>query len=94
MTTSSLILVAGHRYVGTVTGVLNGKRVYREVGFTAARNAEPEPFIRDRETTPDQDRVFVVSHPRHPDKHEPRLYVTGSIRSFNAITERHGEAGA
>lgn len=69
-------LVAGRRYVATVTGTIRGERVYREVGFTAARDGTPEPFIRDRGTTPDQDRVFVVTSFGHA----PRLYVAGSIR--------------
>lgn len=66
----------GQTYVGAVTGMLNGKRVSRDVTFTAARDQDPEPFIRDRESTPDQDRVFVV----HSHGSAPQLFVTGSIR--------------
>lgn len=77
--TALAALEVGKRYVGTVTGVLDGERIYSEQGFTAAR-ATIEPFIRDREATPDQDRVFAVRHPRHPESASPRLFVAGSIR--------------
>ncbi len=69
-------LIKGRQYVGAVTGMLRGERVTRDVTFTAARDQDPEPFIRDREDTPDQDRVFVV----HPHGSAPHLFVAGSIR--------------
>lgn len=70
-------LVKGQRYKATTTGTIRGERFYRPVTFIAARDQEPEPFIRGREMTPDQDRVFVASHFGS----EPRLYVAGSIHS-------------
>lgn len=69
-------LIKGRQYVGAVTGMLRGERVSRDITFTAARDQDPEPFIRDREDTPDQDRVFVV----HPHGSAPHLFVAGSIR--------------
>lgn len=68
-------LVPGTRYVGTVTGVLDGRRIHHEVEFVAAR-AQVEPLVRDRETTPDQDRVFV----QRGSSSYPTLFVAGSIR--------------
>jgi hypothetical protein len=71
------LLTEGARYVGTTTGTLDGVRVSREVEFTASRDMKPEPFVRGRYGTPDQDRVFVV----HPHGSAPALFVTGSIRA-------------
>lgn len=67
----------GDRYIGTSTGTVDGVRVFREVEFTAAREMKPEPFVRGRYRTPDQDRVFIV----HSHGSVPALFVSGSIRS-------------
>ncbi|KQQ65731.1 hypothetical protein [Microbacterium sp. Leaf320] len=74
-------LVKGRRYVGTTTGTRNGERIYRDVVFTASRDQEVEPFIRDRASTPDQDRVF-----REYDKFGsvPMLVVAGTVREVAA----------
>lgn len=69
-------LIKGRQYVGAVSRIYGGQRVSRDVTFTAARDQDPEPFIRDREDAPDQDRVFVV----HSHGSVPGLFVTGSIR--------------
>lgn len=70
-------LIKGRRYVGTTTGTLDGERFYRDVEFTASRDQELEPFIRDRVSTPDQDRVF-----REYENFGsvPMLVVAGSLR--------------
>ena len=75
---SATHLTKGQTYRARTTGVLDGSRVYREVTFTASRDQAVEPFIRDREGTPDQDRVF-----RTYDNFGsvPVLVVTGSIES-------------
>lgn len=79
-------LSKGASYVGTVTGIIRGERVYRDVEFVAARDQLVEPFVRRGigSVTPDQDRVFVV----HPHGAAPELYVTGSIREPYLKTER------
>jgi hypothetical protein len=69
-------LTQGETYIGTTTGVLRGARVERDVTVIASRDQDIKPFIRDREGSPDQDRVFVV----HPHGSVPQLFVTGSIR--------------
>lgn len=69
-------LIKGRQYVGAVTGMRNGERVSHDVTFMAARDQAPEPFVRGREGTPDQDRVFVV----HSHGSVPQLFVAGSIR--------------
>ncbi|EQM83384.1 hypothetical protein [Microbacterium maritypicum] len=70
-------LIKGRRYVGATTGTRDGERFYRDVEFTASRDQEVEPFIRDRTSTPDQDRVF-----REYDNFGsvPMLVVAGSLR--------------
>lgn len=70
-------LLGGRRYVGSTTSTLNGERFYRDVAFTASRDQEIEPFIRDRASTPDQDRVF-----REYENFGsvPMLVVAGSVR--------------
>ena len=70
-------LTAGHRYVGTIVGILNGELVYRDVEFTAAHDGEP------KDVNDDAVAALVVSHPRHPDKHAVRTYVAGSIREIS-----------
>ena len=74
-------LIKGRRYVGTTTSTRNGERSYRDVEFTASRDQEVEPFIRDRASTPDQDRVF-----REYEKFGsvPMLVVAGSLRAVRA----------
>jgi sensor domain CHASE-containing protein len=72
----------GVRYVGTTTGVLRGQRIYHDVTFTASRDQETETFIRDRETTPDQDRVFVT----RPRGSAPMLVVAGSVHAAEVVT--------
>lgn len=69
-------LTQGETYVGTTTCVRRGARVERDVTFVASRDQDIEPFIRDRDGSPDQDRVFVV----HSHGSVPQLFVTGSIR--------------
>lgn len=74
-------LIKGRRYIGTVTGVFDERRIDTDVQFTAAINQDPEPAVRHApKGAPDQDSVLVVSHPLHPDKTSRRLYVAGSIR--------------
>lgn len=76
--TGEATLQKGSRYVGTVTGTVRGIRVYRDVEFASSRDQEPEPFVRRGDTTPDQDRVFVVEPLGHGSI--PSLFVAGSIR--------------
>jgi hypothetical protein len=52
------------------------------VTFTASRDQETETFIRDRETTPDQDRVFVT----RPRGSAPMLVVAGSVHAAEVVT--------
>ena len=70
-------LLKGRRYVGTATATNGGVRIFRDVEFVASRDQDPEGFIRGREETPGQDRVFV-QHPRFGSW--PCLVVAGSIR--------------
>ncbi len=68
----------GQKYTGVTTGKRRGERFYTEVTFIASRDQEVEPFIRDRVSTPDQDRVFR----EYEDFGSvPMLVVAGSIRS-------------
>lgn len=69
-------LTRGETYIGITTGVLRGVRVEKDLTFIASRDQDIEPFVRDREGSPDQDRVFVV----HSHGSVPQLFVTGSIR--------------
>lgn len=69
-------LTKGTRYVGRTTGTVDGVRVYSEVAFMVSRDMKPEPFVRGRFGTPDQDRVFIV----HPHGSAPALFVKDSIR--------------
>jgi hypothetical protein len=73
-------LITGEMYTGTVTGKVGGERVFKTLTFIAARDQEPEPFIRNRETTPDQDRVFV----QHPHGSAPALFIAGSIEKYKS----------
>lgn len=81
MTTTTTALVKGQRYVGTMTAKVGGKRIYRDVTFTSARDQEPEPLVRDAKEAPDQDRVFSTSGPYGS---VPRLFVAGTIREAAA----------
>lgn len=71
-------LVKGQRYTAIRTGRKNGLRMDRVITFTASRDQEPEPFIRNR-TSPDQDRIFVRGFAGSV----PELVVAGSIRPAN-----------
>jgi hypothetical protein len=71
-------IIKGTIYIGTVTGTLNGVRVYRELQFVAARTQTPEPFIRSGKS-PDQDRVFVEHNEFGS---APALFITGSIKEI------------
>lgn len=69
-------LRAGVRYRVTTTAKLRGERITREIIFTASRDHEPEPLVRNSATTPDQDRVYVLTSRGSC----PMLVVAGSIR--------------
>lgn len=75
-TTVTTQLVPGQSYIGITTGMRRGVRIYHAVAFVAARSTV-EPFIRERETTPEQDRVFMV---RERFGSSPALFLRGSIR--------------
>ena len=69
-------LTKGQTYTARTTGTLDGVRIYHDITFTAAREGI-EPFVRDREGTPDQDRIF---HTYKDFGSVPALVVAGSIR--------------
>lgn len=68
-------LVVGRRYAGTTTGKRNGRRIFTDREFVAARSSVEE-FVRVS-GVPAQDRVFIDY-----DKFGavPALFVAGSIR--------------
>lgn len=72
-----LTLTKGQTYTARTTARnAAGVRIYRDVTFTASRDQAPEPFIRDREGTVDQDRVFRSDRKFGS---TPMLVVAGSV---------------
>lgn len=71
-------LTKGQTYTATTTARNAGIRIYHDITFTASRDQTVEPFIRDRESTPDQDRVFKEYNDFGS---VPVLVVTGSIKA-------------
>lgn len=70
-------LTAGQTYTARTTARnAAGVRIYRDITFTASRDQAIEPFIRNRETTVDQDRVFRADRRFGS---SPLLVVAGSI---------------
>lgn len=75
-------LIKGKVYTASTTyRNATGMRKYREVTFAASRDQEVEPFIRDRESTVDQDRVFRAEGMYG--ESGPLLVVAGSIEEAN-----------
>ena len=75
-------LIKGQTYTAQTTARnAAGVRIYRDITFTASRDQDVEGFIRDREGTVDQDRVFR-SDARFGST--PLLVVAGSITPVGA----------
>jgi hypothetical protein len=75
----------GQRYRGKIAYTLLGVRGEREVTFVAARDQDPEPFIRGRVSTPDQDRVFIFQRgAMAPLFTVPALFIADSIEAVTS----------
>ena len=79
-------LVVGQAYTASTTGTNRGRRIFRDVTFTAARASLEEDFSPARGDSPAQARVFQGVYVRelHRIDAHPMLVVNGSIKAIES----------
>jgi len=79
-------LIVGQKYKATTTGTNRGRRIFRDITFTAARTSIEEDFSPARGDAPAQSRIFQGVYVRELDRIDahPLLIVAGSLEAVSA----------